>query len=260
MAIHIKTAEEQDKMRAAGKLAAQTLEYIAPLMVVGTSTHIIDEYVRIFTEENNAICAPFNYHDYPAHCCISINNVACHGIAGSYKLQDGDIVNVDVTPKLDGWHGDTSKMFLIGNVSDEDRELCTIAHDAMWAGIHAIEPGRDIKAIGRAISLYMLDQPAVIAKDFCGHGTGLNFHEEPQILHFAYFRDLGKMVPGMTFTIEPIINKGSGRTITSTEDNWTVTTMDGLKSAQWEHTILVTRDGYEILTLRDEEQVLPAKR
>lgn len=252
--IHIKNAEEQDKMRAAGKLAAQTLEMLAPHVVAGVTTAALDKLVYDFTIAHNAVPATLGYHGFPASCCISVNDVACHGIGGDYVLQDGDIVNVDVTPKLDGWHGDTSKMFLIGNVSDEDRELCKIAHDAMWAGIRAVEPGRDIRAIGRAIALYMASKPATIAKDFCGHGTGLVFHEEPQILHFAILRDMGKMVPGMTFTIEPIINKGASKTVTCKKDNWTVTTVDGSKSAQWEHTILVTDDGYEILTLREEEK------
>ena len=144
--LHIKDKAEQDKMRAAGKLAAQTLEYIEPLMVAGTSTLVIDEYVRIFAEENGAECATMNYGKppFPANCCISVNEVACHGIPGDYVLQDGDIVNVDFTPKLDGWHGDTSKMFLIGEVSDADRELCDIAHAALCAGINAIEIGRDV--------------------------------------------------------------------------------------------------------------------
>ena len=253
MTIHIKNAEEQDKMRAAGKLAAQTLEMLAPHVVAGVTTAALDKLVYDFTVAHNAVPATLGYNGFPASCCISINNVACHGIADATILQDGDIVNIDVTPKLDGWHGDTSKMFLIGNVSDEDRELCKIAHDAMWAGIRAIEPGRDIKVIGRAISLYMVDKPASIAREYCGHGTGLVFHEEPQILHFAFFRTLGKMIPGMTFTIEPIINSGSSETVTSEIDDWTVTTVDGSKSAQWEHTILITEDGYEILTLREEE-------
>lgn len=253
MTIHIKNAEEQDKMRAAGKLAAQTLDMLGPHVVEGISTAALDKLVHDFTLAHNAVPATLGYHGFPASCCISINDVACHGIPDDRILQDGDIVNIDVTPKLDGWHGDTSKMFLIGDVSDEDRELCKIAHDAMWAGIHAIETGKDVKEIGRAISVYMYDQPATIARDFCGHGTGLVFHEEPQILHFAFFKDLAKIVPGMTFTIEPIINAGTQDTKTSTEDNWTVTTIDGRKSAQWEHTILILEDGFEILTLREEE-------
>ena len=240
-------------MRKAGKLAAQTLEMLEPHVIEGVSTAALDKLVHDFTLAHNAVPATLGYHGFPASCCISINDIACHGIPDDRILQDGDIVNIDVTPKLDGWHGDTSKMFLIGNVSDEDRELCKIAHDAMWAGINAIEAGRDVKAVGRAISLYMHDKPAVIARDFCGHGTGLEFHEAPQVLHFAFFNNVAMMEPGMTFTVEPIINAGTQNTQTSIEDEWTVTTLDGKKSAQWEHTILVLEDGFEILTLRDEE-------
>lgn len=251
--VHIKNLDEQEAMRKAGKLAAQTLDMLESHVVEGVTTAALDKLVHDFTLDHNAVPAPLNYHDFPASCCISINEIACHGIPDDRILQDGDIVNIDVTPKLDGWHGDTSKMFLIGDVSNEDHALCTIAHDAMWAGINAIEPGRDIKVIGHAISLYMHDKPASIARDFCGHGTGLVFHEAPQVLHFAFFTSLGIMEPGMTFTIEPIINSGTSNTQTSTEDNWTVTTMDGRKSAQWEHTILVLEDGFEILTLRETE-------
>jgi len=256
MDIHLKTEEEQDKMRAAGKLAALTLDYIKPLMVPGTSTHVIDEYVRIFAEENGAECATLNYGNppFPANCCISINEVVCHGIPGDYVLRDGDIVNVDVTPKLDGWHGDTSKMFLIGDVSDEDRQLCEIAHGALWAGINAVEAGRDVRCVGNAIELFMLDKPANIVKEFCGHGTGAVFHEPPQILHYSYRGKSYAIEPGMTFTIEPIINAGSPVSVLDLDDKWTVRTQDNSKSAQWEHTLLITEDGVEILTLRKEEK------
>jgi methionyl aminopeptidase len=253
MTIHIKTKAEQDKMRAAGKLAAQTLDMLESHVVEGVTTAELDKLVHDFTLDHNAVPATLGYHGFPASCCISINNVACHGIPDETVLQNGDIVNIDVTPKLEGWHGDTSKMFLIGDVSEDDRDLCNIAHEAMWAGIDAIEVGRDIRAIGRAISLYVSKTSASIAKEFCGHGTGLVFHEEPQILHFATLQSLGTIEPGMTFTIEPIINAGTAFTQTSKIDNWTVTTIDGRKSAQWEHTILILEDGFEILTLREEE-------
>jgi methionyl aminopeptidase len=253
MTIHIKTKAEQDKMRAAGKLAAQTLDMLESHVVEGVTTAELDKLVHDFTLDHNAVPATLGYHGFPASCCISINDIACHGIPDETVLQNGDIVNIDVTPKLEGWHGDTSKMFLIGDVSEDDRDLCNIAHEAMWAGIDAIEVGRDIRAIGRAISLYVSKTSASIAKEFCGHGTGLVFHEEPQILHFATLQSLGTIEPGMTFTIEPIINAGTAFTQTSKIDNWTVTTIDGRKSAQWEHTILILEDGFEILTLREEE-------
>lgn len=254
--IHYKNAEEQDKMRAAGKLAAQTLDMLEPHVVEGVTTAELDKLVYDFTLAHNAVPATLGYHGFPASCCISVNDVACHGIPDERILLDGDIVNIDVTPKLDGWHGDTSKMFQIGDVSEEDRDLCNIAHEAMWAGIDAIEVGRDIRAIGRAISLYMSKVSASVAQEYCGHGTGLVFHEDPQILHFATLQSLGKIESGMTFTIEPIINAGSPLTQTSKADNWTVTTYDGSKSAQWEHTILVLDDEIEILTLREEEVTL----
>lgn len=253
MTVHIKTKAEQDKMRAAGKLAAQTLDMLEPHVVEGVTTAELDKLVHDFTLDHNAVPATLGYHGFPASCCISINEIACHGIPDKRILQNGDILNIDVTPMLDGWHGDTSKMFLIGDVSEDDRDLCNIAHEAMWAGIDAIEVGRDIRAIGRAISLYMSRTSAEIAREFCGHGTGLVFHEEPQVLHFATLQNLGTIEPGMTFTIEPIINAGTGYTQTSKTDDWTVTTIDGRKSAQWEHTILILEDDFEILTLREEE-------
>jgi len=253
MTVHIKTKAEQDKMRAAGKLAAQTLDMLEPHVVEGVTTAELDKLVHDFTLAHNAVSATLGYHGFPASCCISINDIACHGIPDERVLQNGDILNIDVTPKLEGWHGDTSKMFLIGDVSEDDRDLCNIAHEAMWAGIDAIEVGRDIRSIGRAISLYMSKTSASIAKEFCGHGTGLVFHEEPQILHFATLQSLGTIEPGMTFTIEPIINAGTAFTQTSKVDDWTVTTVDGRKSAQWEHTILILEDSFEILTLREEE-------
>lgn len=252
--LHIKTLEEQDKMRAAGKLAAQTLEMLEPHVVPGVTTAELDKLVYDFTLANNAVPATLGYHGFPASCCISINNIACHGIPDDRALDFGDIVNIDVTPKLDGWHGDTSKMFLIGKVSEADKQLCDIAHKAMWAGINAIKIGEDIQCIGDAIALYMLDKDASTAKEFCGHGTGLVFHEPPQVLHYSQRAHSYTIVPGMTFTIEPIINAGSPLTRTNKEDGWTVTTWDGSKSAQWEHTILITEDGIEILTLREEEK------
>ena len=254
MTVHIKTAEEQDKMRAAGKLAAQTLEMIEPHVIVGVTTDELNTLIHDFTIERGAVPAPLDYHGFPKSVCISVNNVVCHGIPGDYELQDGDILNIDVTPKLDGWHGDTSKMFLVGNVHDKDRELCEIAHQALWVGINAIELGRGVKCIGDAIQLYMQDKPAIIVKEFCGHGLGLGFHEEPQIIHYSSWRSGHIIKPGLVFTIEPIINAGKEHTVTCPFDEWTVRTLDGSKSAQWEHTILITEDGFEILTLREEEK------
>jgi len=235
MAIHYKNAEEQEGMRVAGKLAAATLMMLNDFVKAGVTTRKLDELVRDFTFDNGAEAATLNYGSppFPAHCCISVNNIVCHGIPNDYVLKDGDIVNIDVTPKLNGWHGDTSKMFLIGGVSDEDKELCRVAHGALWAGIEVIEVGEDISSIGNAIAKYMR-----------------------QIVHYA-FPNTGTIIePGMTFTIEPILNQGVANTAVSLEDHWTVYSLDKRNSAQWEHTILITDDDdVEVLTLREEEKL-----
>lgn len=255
MNIHYKNEEEREGMRAAGKLAAQTLMMLNEHVKAGVVTRKLDELVRDFTHDHGATCATLGYGNppFPAHCCISVNHVACHGIGDDTILQDGDIVNIDVTPIVDGWHGDTSKMYLIGDVSAEDKELCKVAHTAMWKGIEAIELGEDIGIIGSAIDAYMRDQKFATAKQYCGHGVGRVFHEEPQVLHYNYWRYGTPIEAGMTFTIEPIINAGKGNTHICQDDYWTVFTGDGSKSAQWEHTILVTEDDVQVLTLREEE-------
>jgi methionyl aminopeptidase len=253
--IHYKNEEEREGMRVAGKLAAQTLMMLNEHVKAGVATRKLDELVRDFTHDNGATCATLGYGNppFPAHCCISVNDVACHGIGSDYELQDGDIVNIDVTSIVDGWHGDTSKMFLIGDVSKEDKELCKVAHEAMWKGIEVIEIGEDIGTIGAAIESYMRDKPFATARQYCGHGIGKGFHEEPQILHYNYYRMGVAIEPGMTFTVEPIINAGYGNTFIDKNDNWTVFTSDRKKSAQWEHTVLVTDDDVQVLTLREEE-------
>ncbi len=256
MNIHYKNEEEREGMRVAGKLAGECLEMLNQFVVPGNSTRMLDDLVRLFGEQNNAICATLGYGNppFPAHCCISVNNVACHGIGDDYVLQSGDIVNIDVTFIVDGWHGDTSKMYLVGEVSQEDRELCKVAHEAMWAGIQAIEVGEDISVIGKAIDEYMKrENRFAVARQYCGHGIGKVFHEEPQILHYNYFNYGLPIENGMTFTVEPIINAGVANTYVSQEDNWTVFTLDGRKSAQWEHTVLISDDDVEVLTLREEE-------
>ena len=257
MNIHFKNEEEREGMRVAGKLAGQTLTMLNDHVKEGVSTRKLDELVRDFTHDNGATCATLGYGNppFPAHCCISVNNVACHGIGDDYILQDGDIVNVDVTSIVDGWHGDTSKMFKIGEVDRLDKMLCRVAHEAMWAGIQAIEVGEDVSVIGKAIDEYMKRESRfAVAKQYCGHGIGKIFHEEPQILHYNYFNYGITLENGMTFTVEPIINAGVANTYVSQEDNWTVFTLDGKNSAQWEHTVLISDDDVEVLTLREEEK------
>lgn len=252
--IHLKTVKEQDKMRIAGHLAANLLESIEPYVLAGVSTEYLDDLCIEFIDEMDCISACLGYKGFPKSICTSINEVACHGIPSkSDILKDGDIINIDVTVIKDGWHGDTSKMFLIGDVSDESKRICDIAHGAMWAGIYAIKPYESLRVIGRAIENYVTDKKASISRNFSGHGIGLGFHEPPSVLSIDY-EDFGViLVPGLTITVEPIINVGTGLTVLM-EDKWTVLTQDGSLSAQWEHTILVTEEGFEILTLREEER------
>lgn len=250
--IHYKTTKEQDKMRVAGQLAAKVLELIEPHVIAGVTTKELDTLCVGFMEDLDCVTACLNYRGFPESICTSINDVACHGIPDDTVLKDGDIINIDITVIKDGWHGDTSKMFCIGEVSEEAKKICDIAHGALWAGINAIKPYESLGIIGKAIEEYVSDKNVSIARNFSGHGIGLEFHEAPSVLSFEY-TDFGvSLIPGLTFTIEPIINVGTGNTHVL-EDNWTVKTDDGKLSAQWEHTILITEEGFEILTLREEE-------
>ena len=258
MAITIKTAEQIEKMRIAGKLAASVLEMIESHVKAGVTTGYLDQLCHSFIVENlNAIPAPLNYNGFPKSICTSINNVVCHGIPGEKKLKKGDIINIDITVIKDGFHGDTSKMFLIGNPSVKARRICKVAHEFLLIGIEKVKPGIYLGEIGRAIGAHSKTKNCAVVRDYCGHGIGLGFHEMPQVIHY----DDGKvnrspiLEQGMTFTIEPMINLGSYEVITSKLDGWTVTTKDRSLSAQWEHTILVTENGYEILTLRKEELI-----
>lgn len=273
MSIKIKTAEEIDKMRVAGKLAAELLEMIEPHVKVGVTTEELDQIChKYITEVQDAIPAPLDYHGYPKSICTSINHIVCHGIPAtedSYYgqllrpavLKDGDIMNIDVTVIKDGYHGDTSKMFLVGDVSPADKRLCMVAQESLYLAMKLVKPGLRLGEIGTAIEKYIKtnnkNNPRMkfsIVKDYCGHGIGAGFHEEPQVVHYKN-SDRTVLQEGMIFTIEPMINAGKFGCRTDAEDNWTVYTADSKNSAQWEHTILVTADGCEVLTLRNKETI-----
>ena len=258
MAITIKTAEQIEKMRIAGQLAASVLEMIEAHVKTGVTTGYLDQLCHNYiVDELDAVPAPLNYNGFPKSICTSINNVVCHGIPGEKKLKKGDIINIDITVIKDGFHGDTSKMFLIDKPSVKATRICKVAHECLLIGIEKVKPGIHLGEIGRAIGTHAKTKNCAVVRDYCGHGIGLGFHEMPQVIHY----DDGKvnqspiLEQGMTFTIEPMINLGGYEVITSKLDGWTVTTKDRSLSAQWEHTILVTENGYEILTLRKEELI-----
>lgn len=254
MSIKIKTQQEIEKMRIAGQLAADVLEMIAPHVVAGITTDELNTLCADYTEKvQHAISAPLNYHHFPKSICTSVNHVVCHGIPDNIPLKEGDIVNIDITVIKDGYHGDTSKMFFIGDISPEDSRLCRITQEALYVGIKKVKPGAAFGEIGSAIQKFIKSKGRyTIVKEYCGHGIGTEFHEEPQIVHYKN-NEKDKMKEGMCFTIEPMINLGKASTTLDTEDNWTVYTKDGKKSAQWEHTLVVTKTGCEVLTLRKEE-------
>ncbi|MGL6176684.1 MAG: type I methionyl aminopeptidase [Vibrionaceae bacterium] len=256
MAPIIKTAEEIEKMRVAGRLAAQVLEMITPHVQAGVSTERLNQLCHDFiTKTQDAIPAPLNYHGFPKSICTSLNHVICHGIPCEDEiLKDGDIVNIDITVIKDGFHGDTSKMFLIGEVSAKDRALCHVAQQSLYQALKKVKPGVRVCDIGAQIQQFIKSRPQrySIVKDYCGHGIGQEFHEAPQVMH-CNNSDTTLLQAGMCFTIEPMINAGKAGTRLDEEDGWTVYTVDGKNSAQWEHTVLVTEQGVEILTLRAEE-------
>ncbi|HBV74923.1 MULTISPECIES: type I methionyl aminopeptidase [Vibrio] len=270
MSIKIKTADEIEKMRIAGKLAADVLEMIAPHVQIGVSTEELDQIChKYITEVQGAIPAPLNYHGFPKSICTSINHVVCHGIPSDkdeldangkvYKpaiLKDGDVVNLDITVIKDGYHGDTSKMFLVGDVSPADRRLCLVAQESLYIGMKKVKAGAQLGEIGSAIQKYIKGTTPKfsIVRDYCGHGIGDEFHEEPQVVHYKN-ADRTILKAGMVFTIEPMINAGKFGCRLDDADSWTVYTGDSKNSAQWEHTLLVTETGCEVLTLREEETI-----
>ncbi len=242
-------------MRTVGRLAAELLTWVVPQVRAGMTTDQINTLVHDYTVNvQHATPAPLNYHGFPKSVCTSVNNVVCHGIPSDRALRDGDIVNIDVTTKKDGFHGDTSVMVMVGDVAPEARRLVDVAYTAMVRGIRAVRPGAHLGDIGFAIQSSVEAQGFSVVRDYCGHGIGRSFHEEPQVLHYGRRGAGMTLVPGMIFTIEPMINAGDYHTKVL-DDNWTVETMDGSLSAQWEHTVLVTEDGYEVLTLRAGEEI-----
>lgn len=253
--VSIKTGSDIDGMRTAGRLAGEVLRMVEPLVQPGVTTDELNDIChRYITEEQNAVPAPLNYRGFPKSICTSVNNVVCHGIPAEKTLKDGDIINIDITVIKDGWHGDTSKMFYVGEPSVQAKRLCTVAHDAMKLGIEMVEPGVHLGDIGHAIQQYAEKYRYSVVQEYCGHGIGKVFHEEPQVLHYGEPGTRMQLVPGMTFTIEPMVNAGRRHT-RLLKDGWTVVTKDRKLSAQWEHTILVTEDGHEVLTRLDGDPI-----
>ena len=253
MSISLKSKNDIEKMKIAGNHAAKVLEYLEDFVQVGISTEEIDNLAyKYITEELKCIPANVGYNDYPKTLCTSINDVICHGIPSDKEiLKDGDIVNIDITVVVDGWHGDTSKMFLIGKSQPHVNRLVDITRECMFKGIEVCKPGAFTGDIGYAIQTHAEKNHYSVVKNYCGHGIGKIYHEDPQITHFGNKGEGIKLEEGMVFTIEPMINLGSHKT-KLLKDGWTVVTEDGKLSAQWEHTIAITEDGYEILTLREE--------
>jgi len=253
MSIIIKTEHEIEKMRIAGRLAAEVLEMIEPYVTPGITTAQLDKLCHDYiVEVQNAIPAPLNYHGFPKSICTSINHTVCHGIPNEKKLKSGDIVNVDITVIKDEYHGDTSKMFCVGEVSLHAKRLVKITQESMYLGIEKVKPGATLGDIGHAIQKHAESNRYSVVREFCGHGIGKKFHEEPQVLHYGKAGSGTTLEEGMIITIEPMINLGKHH-VKVLPDGWTAVTKDRSLSAQWEHTVLVTASGYEILTLRQEE-------
>ena len=241
-------------MKIAGRKAASVLEMLDDHVKSGVTTNQLDEIAyKFITEELKCIPANINYNGYPKTLCTSVNQVVCHGIPSDDRvLKDGDIVNIDVTVIEDGWHGDTSKMYLVGKVADHAKRLVEVTQECMFAGIREVRPGAHLGDVGAAIQEHAETNHYSVVRDYCGHGIGQVYHEEPQVLHYGQRHEGLELKEGMCFTIEPMINLGGYQT-KLLNDGWTVVTKDGRLSAQWEHTIAVTSSGFEILTLRSEE-------
>ena len=262
MTITYKDAEGIEGMRLAGRLASELLDYLTPFIKPGLTTNELDKLADDYTNQvQGAISAPLNYapsghNPYPKSICTSINHQVCHGIPNDKPLKKGDIVNVDVTVIKDGWHGDSSRMFMVGEVSVAARRLCNLTYQAMWHGIVKVKAGVYLGDIGHAIQTFAEGQGLSVVREFCGHGIGRRFHEDPQILHYGKPGTLTQLQAGMTITIEPMLNLGR-KEIKEMGDGWTIVTKDRSLSAQWEHMVLVTETGYEVLTLSQGSPAIP---
>jgi len=257
MSIKIKTPEEIEKMRVAGRLGSEVLDFITPHIKPGVTTGELDRLCHEYmadvqqTEPAPLNYAPPGYTPFPKSVCTSINHQVCHGIPGDKKLKKGDILNIDVTVIKDGYHGDNSRMFIVGGesaASIQARRLCEVTYECLWLGIAAVKPGAHLGDIGHAIQKHAEGNGFSVVREFCGHGVGSSFHEEPQVLHYGKPGTGAELAPGMIFTIEPMINAGKAA-ISEMRDGWTIVTKDRSLSAQWEHTILVTETGVEVLTV-----------
>ncbi|WP_125720859.1 type I methionyl aminopeptidase [Pseudoalteromonas rubra] len=255
MSAVIKTPEEIEKMRVAGKLAAEVLEMIEPYVKPGVTTDELNTICHNYiVDVQQAVPAPLNYHGFPKSICTSVNHVICHGIPNDKPLKEGDIINIDVTVIKDGYHGDTSKMFFVGKPSIQGKRLSEVTQEALYIGIRMVKPGVRIGDIGAAIQKYAEGFNYSIVREYCGHGIGAEFHEEPQIVHYGKPGTGEALQAGMCLTIEPMVNAGK-RHCKLLKDDWTVVTKDRSLSAQWEHTLLVTENGVEILTLRSDDTI-----
>ncbi len=254
MSVTIKIPDEIEKMRVAGRLASEVLAFITPHVRAGVTTDDLDALCHDYmVKVQGTVPAPLNYAPpgyppYPKSVCTSVNQVVCHGVPGSKRLKDGDIVNIDVTVIRDGFHGDTSRMFYVGEPSIQARRLVETTYECMWLGIRAVRPGACLGDIGHAIQSHAEAHGFSVVREFCGHGIGRRFHEEPQVLHYGRPQTGMKLQAGMIFTVEPMINAGKAG-IRQLADGWTIVTKDHSLSAQWEHTVLVSESGFEILTL-----------
>ncbi len=255
MSILIKTPDEIEKMRVAGRLAAEVLEMIAPYVKPGITTNELDRICHNhIVNKQNAIPAPLNYHGFPKSICTSLNFQVCHGIPCEKKLKKGDIINIDITVIKDDYHGDTSQMFHVGEPTIKGSRIIDVAHECLIEGIKQVKPGAHLGDIGAVIQKYAESRYFSVVKEYCGHGIGRGFHEDPQVMHYGEAGTGAVIQEGMIFTIEPMINLGK-RHVKVLKDDWTVVTKDHSLSAQWEHTILVTPTGYDVLTLRESEVI-----
>jgi methionyl aminopeptidase len=257
MNIKIHSTEDFQKMRIAGKLAAETLDFITEYVKPGVSTNSLNDLCHDFIIANKAIPAPLNYKGFPKSICTSINHVVCHGIPNDKPLRNGDIVNIDITVIVDGWHGDTSRMYYVGDVAIKPKRLIQVTYDAMMKGIELVKPGVRLGDIGNAIQNHAERYNYSVVRDYTGHGIGQVFHDEPAVLNYGTKGTGTVLKEGMFFTVEPMVNTGSYATHLSTLDGWTVTTRDKSLSAQFEHTIGVTKDGFEIFTMSPKNFYCP---